>query len=426
MALTKISKAMMGDNSIDSDSYVDGSIDTAHVGDDQITLAKMAGGTDGQIITFDASGDPVAVGPGSDGQVLTSTGAGSPPAFETPSVAARKSLIINGAMNIAQRGTSFAAMANGYSLDRWKFEHSSIGAYTVTQDSSGPAGFANSLKIDCTTADASPAAGDFLQLKYRMEGQDLQHLKKGTASAESITLSFWVKCNKTGNFASRIYDDDNNRIIGNTVTISSADTWEYKSITYAGDTTGALGDDANTSLMIDWTFDAGSTYTSGAVPTSWETYTNADYAAGTTLALADSTSNYINITGVKLEVGTSATDFEHKHYNEELILCQRYCRKLGSGVLGLASGTTTFYFSAPFELPMRATPTLTLFDTSVGVGNMITYDKTSSSSAFTLARSSKTGAVGVINGFTSMTAGDPLQVWQSLTDDYWLLCDAEL
>ena len=277
-----------------------------------------------------------------------------------------KNLIINGAMKIAQRGTSFAAMANGYSLDRWKFEHSNIGVYTITQDSSGPPGFANSLKIDCTTADASPAAGDFLQLKYRFEGQDVQHLKKGTSSAESVTLSFWVKCNKTGNFASRLYDDDNNRIIGSTVTINSANTWEKKSITYAGDTTGALDDDINTSLMIDWTFDAGSTYTSGTVPTSWETYTNADYAAGTTLALADSTSNYINITGVKLEVGTSATDFESRSYGEELKLCQRYYYahigpNQGSNQLigkGAWNSATQLEATVHFKETMRTTPTL--------------------------------------------------------------------
>ena len=107
-------------------------------------------------------------------------------------------------------------------------------------------------------------------------------------------------------------------------------------------------------------------------------------------------------------------------------MCQRYCRKLGTGVNGRASGTTTFYFSDSFELPMRATPTLSLYDTSVGVGNMLSYDKTASGAAFTLARSSKTGITGVINGFTGLTTGEMLQVWQNQTDDYWLQCDAEL
>ena len=326
----------LADDACDSEHYTDGSIDNVHLATG-IASSKLTGAL-----------------PAISGASLTNL----------PLVG--KNLIINGAMKIAQRGTSFAAMANGYSLDRWKFEHSNIGVYTITQDSSGPPGFANSLKIDCTTADASPAAGDFLQLKYRFEGQDVQHLKKGTSSAESVTLSFWVKCNKTGNFASRLYDDDNNRIIGSTVTINSANTWEKKSITYAGDTTGALDDDINTSLMIDWTFDAGSTYTSGAVPTSWETYTNADYAAGTTLALADSTSNYINITGVKLEIGTSATDFESRSYGEELKLCQRYYYahigpNQGSNQLigkGAWNSATQLEATVHFKETMRTTPTL--------------------------------------------------------------------
>ncbi len=291
-------------------------------------------------------------------------------------VAVGKNLIINGAMNVAQRGTSFAALASGYSLDRWKFVASSIGVYTVTQDSSGPAGFANSLKIDCTTADASPSGTDYLQLRYHLEGQDLQHLKKGTGSAESVTLSFWVKCNKTGNFASRIYDNDNDRIIGSTVTINSADTWEYKSITYAGDTTGALDDDINKSIMMDFLFDAGSTYTSGSVPTSWEAYTNADYAAGITLALADSTSNYINITGVKLEVGTSATDFEYRSIGEEILMCQRYYEVSHSwgdnsqyqgqapvfGMNGASYGATVGDVQGKiWNVHKRAAPTVTLY-----------------------------------------------------------------
>jgi hypothetical protein len=275
----------------------------------------------------------------------------------------RRNMIINGAMQVAQRGTSFAAIGNGdYSLDRWQFTESSIGAYTITQDSSAPDGFANSLKIDCTTADASPASGEWLTFQYKIEGQDLQQLKKGTASAESVTLSFWVKCNKTGNIQVNLKDEDNNRQIGNTVTIDSADTWEQKSLTFAGDTTGALGDDNACSMFIEWWLDSGSSLSSGAVPTSWETKADTDRNAGGTLAFADSTSNYINITGVQLELGTVATEYEHRSYGEELAACQRYYQIIAEGAsnalgVGTFYSTTVMYLGPIYFNTMRATPT---------------------------------------------------------------------
>jgi|7_EtaG_2_1085326.scaffolds.fasta_scaffold35592_1 hypothetical protein len=273
-------------------------------------------------------------------------------------IAGRRNIIINGAMKVAQRGTSFAAAATGtFPVDRFKFNHSSIGAYTVSQDSSAPDGFANSIKIDCTTADASPGAADHLYLATTIEGQDLQHLKKGTASAESVTLSFWVKSNKTANGQVNLRDMDNTRIIANTYTISSADTWEQKTITFAGDTTGAFGDDNGVGLNVDFWFDSGSNFSSGAMPTSWEATATADQNAGTTLALADSTSNYINITGVQLELGTAATDFEHRSYGEELALCQRYYHEIQTGFLSHYTGG--FIFNLQFPVTMRATPSQT-------------------------------------------------------------------
>ena len=278
----------------------------------------------------------------------------------------RKNMLYNGAMNVAQRGTSFAAAANGtFSTDRWKFANSSIGVYTVTQDSTGATGFAKSLKIDCTTADASPASADQMYLRQSLEGQDLQHLKKGTASAESVTLSFWVKCNKTGNGQVNLFDKDNSRIIGNTYTISVADTWEQKTITFAGDTTGAFGDDNGNSLQVEWWLDSGSNFNSGTVPTSWEAKADTDRGAGVTLDLADSTSNYLNITGVQLELGSVATDFEHRSYGEELALCQRYyylhaTKEGGAHPIGSAAFQSTNFadFNLHFPTTMRTKPTL--------------------------------------------------------------------
>jgi len=269
-------------------------------------------------------------------------------------------------MQVAQRGTSASSVASVQyaSLDRIKFGISQLGEYTVSQSSDAPDGFGSSMKIDCTTADASPASGNRLHFFTLLEGQDVQSLKKGSASAESVTLSFWVKCTKTGDIQVNLQDNDNTRLIGNTVTINATDTWEYKTITYAGDTTGAFGNDTGDSLQIDWWLDSGSTYNSGAVPTSWEAYAAGDRAAGETLAFGDSTANDFYITGIQLELGDTATDFEYRSYGEELALCQRYYEeiKLNGNVYyvlaRLSNSTGTAYENLSYKRK-RAEPTIT-------------------------------------------------------------------
>jgi hypothetical protein len=271
-----------------------------------------------------------------------------------------KNLVINGAMQIAQRGTSVTGITgNGYqTVDRFKIMISA-GTWTLAQDTDSPDGFANSLKYDCTTATASP---NYVFLEHRMEGQMLQQLAKGTTSAKKITLSFYVKCNKTGDFQVNLRDKDNSRIIGKVVTISSANTWEKKTITFDGDTTGTLNNDNGESLTLEMFFDAGSSFNTGAVPTSWEAEAGTDRGAGVTLALADSTSNYINITGVQLEVGETATEFEHRPYGMELSLCQRYLPWFGSGTddqigIGYATGSTSWLIFIPWKVQTRVAPT---------------------------------------------------------------------
>jgi hypothetical protein len=340
--------------------------------------AILAGGTES---TFSGS----AASTGSFGRVEATRLSGD--GASLTGIAGRKNIIINGAMKVAQRGASFAAAVTGtFPADRFQFYHSSIGAYTITQDSSAPDGFANSIKIDCTTADASPGAADHLYLATKIEAQDLQHLKKGTASAESVTLSFWVKSNKTANGQVNLRDMDNIRIIANTYTISVADTWEQKTITFAGDTTGAFNDDNGVGLNIDFWFDSGSDFSSGAMPTSWESTATADQNAGGTLALADSTSNYINITGVQLEVGSTATDFEHRSYGEELEKCKRYYQQSWVGntpnvntdyVSITPPGSLTaniFIWDCPYQKEVRAAPTITLYNPSDGTAGELRCD----------------------------------------------------
>ena len=281
-----------------------------------------------------------------------------------------RNIIINGDMSIAQRSTSVTgANSSGYkSIDR--FRHTiSIGTWTISQSTDVPSGqgFAKSMKMDCTTAEASPGSSDALAFVQKIEGQNLQYLKKGTSSAESLTVSFWVKSNKTGNAQVNLIDEDNTRMIGKQWSISSADTWEKKTLTFDGDTSGALGNDNGSSLRLEIWFDAGSSYKSGAVPTSWETLNSADYFAGGNLGLGDNTANEIYITGVQLEAGTAASDFEFLPYDVNLQRCLRYCYRINGNssdeqqVGGAAWCTTTsrVNFVAEFNPPLRSVPTVT-------------------------------------------------------------------
>ena len=236
-----------------------------------------------------------------------------------------RNLVINGAMRVSQRGTSFTGVtASAYHLDRFQTELTTLGTWTVTQESDGPDGFAHSLKYDCTTADASPASGDAFRLSYKFEGQDLQNLQKGTSSAKDCTLSFYIKSNKTGTGQFNIRDIDNNRGINKTYTINAANTWEYKTITIQGDTTGAISNDNGSSFWLMWVFNSGTDNSSGTFNSDWHTWDWTDINASGTLAIGGSTSDYIQITGVQLEVGDTATDFEHRTFGDELARCQRY------------------------------------------------------------------------------------------------------
>jgi hypothetical protein len=247
-------------------------------------------------------------------------------------IGGRRNIIINGAMQVAQRGTSVSSITStGYrTLDRFLLDISSLGTWTMSQSTDVPSGqgFANSLKLDCTTADASPAASDFMILNQRIEGYNLQALAKGSSSANPMTLSFWVKSTKTGTYVVEMYDNDNTRTHSKAYTISSADTWEKKTLTYDGDTTGAFDNDNNISLQIFMWLGGGSNYTSGTISEAWGSRTLANAAAGQ-VNIADSTDNNFYITGVQLEVGEVATPFEHaSSYGETLALCQRYCNAL--------------------------------------------------------------------------------------------------
>ena len=281
-----------------------------------------------------------------------------------------RNIVINGDTSIAQRSTSTASItASGYhTCDRWQTSASSIGTWTQSQSTDVPSGqgFAKSLKMDCTTADASPAASDNLIIIQKFEGQNLQYLKKGTSSAEQLTLSFWVKSNKTGTYIAGLHDRDNSRIVSKSYTISSADTWEKKTITFPADTTGAFDNDNAGSLDIQMWLAAGSDFSGGTLATTWQSQTNANRAVGQ-VNLADSTSNEWYITGVQLEAGEAASDFEFLPHDVNEQRCMRYFEyTTGANThAGLYSGST--YIGHHFyKVRKRTRPTLSDWSGSSG------------------------------------------------------------
>ena len=289
-----------------------------------------------------------------------------------------RNIIINGDMSQSQRSTSVSSITGtGYNtVDRFKHVISGLGTWTASQSTDVPSGqgFANSFKMDCTTADASPAAGDFNVLSQIVEGANIQHLKKGTSSAESVTWSFWVKSNKTGTYICEILDGNNTRQISKSYTISSANTWEKKTITMPGDTSGAIGTGASAFLQFNWWLAVGSDRSSGTLNTSWNSTTNANRAVGQ-VNLADSTSNEWYITGVQLEAGSVATDFEFLPADVNLRRCQRYFQQVTSNAWFFTYDNTTQNSRLNFFLKcdMRAVPTTTITITSGSSSDGVQY-----------------------------------------------------
>ena len=277
-----------------------------------------------------------------------------------------RNIIINGDMSQAQRGTSASNVSTGYdTVDRFKILRGA-GTLDVSQESAAPtgSGFAKSFKVLENSSGASPGAGDTNRIQQIFEGQNLQYLKKGTASAESLTLSFWIKATVTGTYIAELYDLDNNRQISKTYTVSSSETWEQKEITFAGDTTDTFGNDTGGSMSLSLYLTAGSNYTSGTLNTSWAAVTTANRAVGQTNALA-SASDYVQITGIQLEVGTAASDFEFLPVDVNLQRCKRYFQNLApTGLdnirmgIGENKNTTVSGVYIKFEPEMRATPSL--------------------------------------------------------------------
>ena len=346
-----------------------------------------------------------------------------------------KNLIQNGSMAVAQRGTSEASVfgsASGYGAwpDGYRSERSSgseSGRATFSQDSSGPAGISNSLKVEETTTDASPGAADLYRVVTRVEAQNLQHLAFGDVAAKTITLSFWVFCNLTGEFTVTLNQPDASRMYSTTYTVNSANTWERKTITVPGDASGTINDDTGSGLEIGWMLGAGSNF-SGGTQGSWAATNNNMLAAGMTNNVLGSSSGDWRITGVQLEVGSVVTDFEHEDIGTTERKCFRYCWRLNFQnnhdlVAGYTTATTQTDFSIRTPVRMRISPTLT------DSGNHLAVTQGGSGYG---ATDITLGAVGddndifeVLITHTAITANTVIRVYAN-NNASWLQFDSEL
>ena len=326
----------------------------------------------------------------------------------TPTVSnmAGRNRIINGDMRIDQRnaGASVTSITSStYTLDRWKLDIGGTGTFTMQQSTSAPAGFSNSLSLTCTSATASP---NVIYLEQKIEGFNLSDFAFNTASAATFTISFWVKSNKTGTYVVLPYNTSATRMIGKTYTINSANTWEQKTLTFVGDTAAAIPNSNANGLEIRFWLAAGSTWSSGTLPSTWASDVTANEAAGQTVNLADTTSNTFYITGVQLEEGSVATPFcpaGGGSYGAELALCQRYYEKqyeqsvvpgtnLGndqqSWFTALAGSSTNRYSnSVPFKVTKRTRPTLSFWDYNGASGQWKTGAAGQTETATTVAGS---------------------------------------
>ena len=335
------------------------------------------------------------------------------------SPAVGRNMVINGAMNVAQRSASVTGLgaADGYfTCDRWHINQgaTSAGRFTMSQTADGPDGIsANCLKLDCTTADTSIAAGEYLILEQRFEGQNLQRMGKGLAGAKQVTVSFYVKASAAFDFVVELYDGDHDRQISKLY--STTTDWVRHEFTIPADVDGGdqpLDDDNALSFLLDFWLHSGATYTSGTLNTaSWANATAANLAAGID-SFFSSTDNNFFLTGVQMEVGPVATEFEQEDISTTLAKCQRYYYRpttagdLTGNTHAQAATAAVVIGSFVYKETMRAAPTIALF--SIGNGTAGRIRKTSDGAETTSAAAANIGtnSFGFATGMSNLTAGD--------------------
>ena len=392
IATGAITSALMDTNSVATGAIAADAVTTAKIADDAVTTAKIADDAITDAKLANSINTAIAANTAKDLTALSASNltSGTVPDARFPATlpavsganltnlpaGAVKNLVINGAMQIAQRdtGNGFSNVGQQeYTIDRFVTLHSYGSTINVIHSGTSPDGFSKSYKVDVTAADTSIGSGQYMFIRHKIEAQNLQHLAYGTSSAKSITLSFYVRSNVTGTYAICLQQKDNSsKQVNGTYTINSANTWERKTFTFAGDTSGVINNDNGHGLDILWTLVAGSDRTSGSARPTWTAHANADESYGHTANVLSSTSNDWYLTGVQLEVGDTANDFSHNTPAEELVLCQRYYveQKLVSGSATAYNAYSDGYkWWVPFNPQMRDTPTITNSGGSDGGSN---------------------------------------------------------
>jgi hypothetical protein len=315
-------------------------------------------------------------------------------AGDTAARAGRKNLIINGSMQVSQRGnlTGLTENTSYAGPDRFKFATSGNGqVFDLSQGSSGPSGFTNTTRIDCSTAGTTLTGGQEIKSTISIEGYDVNSVGFGTATAKPLTFSFWVKSNQVATYVVWAYRPDGSRHNSKTYTIDVADEWEFKTITFQADNSSEVTSDNTKGLDVAFIHNSGPTYTSGTSPNgSWENIVSANRYAGLTATIGNSVNDYIEITGVQLETG-SGTDFEHRSYGEELLLCQRYYSRK-TNLWNDTGGTTGHRFVPRYEFPvtMRHVPSITLTNITTSSMTSPTPNATSTEGTFLYANLTST------------------------------------
>jgi hypothetical protein len=361
----------------------------------------------GDLFTYSTT--PARLAVGNNGEQIVADSSTSTGLRWQGDYAAGKNKINNGQMQIAQRGTSISGItAPAVSLDRWEITAQNIGTFTASQDTQVPtgAGFGNSLKLACTTADASPAAADRLRITQRIEGNNVQDLAYGSASAKTMTLSFWVRSSKTGTYILEFWTRQSatNKNICVAYTISAANTWQQVKITIAGDTATEIVNGTGAGFDLYWWLAAGSDFTSGTLSTTWGTPVNANRAVGQ-VNWADSNTAEFYLTGVQFEIGAVATSFTNSGgtIQGELSACRRYLPAFtGANFLeyiGYAYLTNSSLFTIPFDVVARVAPT------GISVTGTCNVFALNTATAVTPTMNSATVYSGSVIGNQTITAG---------------------
>jgi hypothetical protein len=298
-----------------------------------------------------------------------------------------KNRIINGSMVVDQRnaGASVTPANGAYTLDRWcAYEYPNASKFSVQQSSTAPTGFNSSLLVTSLSA-YSIAAGDIYGIFQPIEGYNVADLGWGTANAKTITLSFWVRSSLTGTFGGALQNNAGDRAYPFSYTISAANTWEQKTITVSGDTTGTWLTTNGSGIQV--TFGLGTGSNRSATAGAWAAGNYGSSTGATSVVAVNGATWYL--TGVQLEIGTSATPFERRLYNQELANCQRYFISLNSSAtvnaqyaVGVGSGTTSSYMMAFLPVTMRSSPTTTYSSMQTNIGGSGTNISSITSTAY--------------------------------------------